>query len=226
MIQEKPITSDKQAAPKAAAIAGIVFSVLLIISFILFLKSLPANLQDNGTWLLTQGNTILLGLNLVPFAGIAFLWFIGVVRDRLKTHEDQFISTVFFGSGLLFLAMLFIDAAMTGVIVLLYRDEPDRLLASGFYSFGHRLTSEILNTYMLKMAGVFMMSTSTLFLRSRSIPKWMAYLGYGLAAIMLLRISHLDRLGWISLSFPLWVLLVSIYILWDNYTRKPGYTLQ
>lgn len=226
MIQEKPITADKQTAPKAAAIAGIVFSVLLIISFILFLKSLPANIQNNGAWLFTQGNTILLGLNLVPFAGIAFLWFMGVVRDRLGTHEDRFIGTVFFGSGLLFLATLFSVAAMLGAIILMYLAEPDQFLASSFYSFGHRIGSEILNTYMLKMAGVFMISTSTLFLRSRSIPKWMAYVGYGLAAIMLLRIAHLDRLGWISLSFPLWVLLVSIYILWDNYHQESGRALR
>jgi hypothetical protein len=221
MKQKEPPLPTPVTAPKAAALAGIVFSILLIISFVLFLTSLPANLQDEGRWLSTQGNTILLGLNLVPFAGIAFLWFMGVVRDRLGSHEDRFISTVFLGSGLLFLAMLFSVAAMTGTIVLLYSTQSDRLLASGFYSFGHLIASEILNTYMLKMAGVFMISTSTLFLRARAIPKGIGFLGYGLAAVMLLRISHLDRLGWVSLSFPLWVLLVSIYILIANYRRQP-----
>ena len=48
-----------------------------------------------------------MGLYLVPFAGIAFLWFIGVVRDRIGEREDKFFATVFFGSGLLFVAMLF-----------------------------------------------------------------------------------------------------------------------
>jgi len=43
----------------------------------------------------------------LPFAGIAFLWFIGVLRDRLGELEDRFFATVFLGSGLLFLAMLF-----------------------------------------------------------------------------------------------------------------------
>ena len=42
-------------------------------------------------------------MNLIPFAGIAFLWFIGVLRDRLGEQEDRFFATVFFGSGLLFL---------------------------------------------------------------------------------------------------------------------------
>jgi hypothetical protein len=221
MMQEELATSSPTKAPKAAAIAGIVFSILLIFSFVLFLKSLPANMQNDGAWLLTQGKTVLLGLNLVPFAGIAFLWFMGVVRDRLGSHEDRFISTVFLGSGILFVALLFTVAAMTGAVVLLYLAERDRFLASNFYSFGHLIISEILNTYMLKMAGVFMMSTSTLFLRARVIPKWIGYLGYALAAIMLLRISHLDRLGWVSLSFPLWVLLVSFNILINNYHKEP-----
>jgi hypothetical protein len=210
----KPVT-----APKGAAIAGIVFSVLLIISFVLVLTSIPANLQDDGTWLSTQGRTVLLGLNLVPFAGIVFLWFIGVVRDRLGTGEDQFISTVFFGSGLLFVAMLFVVAAIAGSTIFLYINQADRALASTYYALGQTITHEILNTYMLKMAGVFMISTTTLFNRSRSIPKWLGLLGYALAAILLLRISHADRLIWISLAFPLWVLLISLYILIQNYRR-------
>ena len=54
----------------------------------------------------------------MPFAGVAFLWFIGVLRDRLAQLEDRFFATVFFGSGLLFLAMLFAAAAVIGAVVL------------------------------------------------------------------------------------------------------------
>ena len=36
----------------------------------------------------------------MPFAGIAFLWFVGVVRDRMGRLEDRFFSSVFFGSSL------------------------------------------------------------------------------------------------------------------------------
>jgi hypothetical protein len=37
---------------------------------------------------------VAIGLNLIPFAGIAFLWFIGVIRDRIGAHEDRFFATV------------------------------------------------------------------------------------------------------------------------------------
>lgn len=222
MKQVEPLSYTHLAAPKPAAIAGIVFSGLLITSLVLLLNSLPANLSNGGDWLFARKNTILLALNLVPFAGIAFLWFIGVVRDRVGDEEDQFLSTVLFGSGLLFLGMLFTFAAMTGSIVLVYLTQSDRQLAAGYYDFGQSVAHEIMNSYAIKMAGVFMISTSTLFIRTRVIPRWMGLLGYALAGLMLLRIGHLDRITWVSLVFPLWVLLISVYILIDNYRRKPG----
>jgi hypothetical protein len=93
-------------APRAGAIAGIVFSILLIISLVIFRLSIPANPDDAGKWLPSSGRSIRLALNLLPFAGIAFLWFIGVLRDRMGELEDRFFATVFLGSGLLFLTML------------------------------------------------------------------------------------------------------------------------
>ncbi len=222
MKQQESLTRASLRAPKAAAIAGIVFSVLLIVSFVLILKALPTNDRESGAWLATNGNTILLALNLVPFAGIAFLWFIGVVRDRLGGNEDQFFATVFLGSGLLFLAMLFVLAAIEGSVILLYLAQPNQLVASSYYTFGRTVSHHLMNTYALKMAGVFMISTSTVFIRAKVVPKWMAIVGYGLAAIMLLRVDHIDQLGWISLSFPLWILLISIYILIDNYRKAQG----
>jgi hypothetical protein len=55
-----------------------------------------------------------IALNLIPFAGIAFLWFLGVVRDRIGEREDRFFAKVFLGSGLLFVGMMFVGAAVAG----------------------------------------------------------------------------------------------------------------
>ena len=60
----------------------------------------------------TDARTVTLALNLIPYAGIAFLWFIGVIRDLLSDREDRLFATVFLGSGLLFLALTFIGAAL------------------------------------------------------------------------------------------------------------------
>lgn len=99
--------------------------------------------------------------------------------------------------------MLFVLAALTGTIIFLYTVQINQSVASDYYDFGRTIAQTLITTYMLKMAGVFMISTSTLFIRSRVIPQWLALLGYTLATIMLLRISHIDRLGWIALAFPL-----------------------
>jgi hypothetical protein len=158
-----------------------------------------------------------LALNLLPFAGIAFLWFIGVVRDRLGEHEDRFFATVFLGSGLLFLAMLFTSAAVAGGIISLFGATPGALIQSDIYLFGRTVVYEIMNVYTMRMAGVFMISTCTLSLRTGIIPRWMVYLGLALALFLLISMGFIY---WAPLVFPLWTLLISAYLLKEN-LRKP-----
>ncbi len=205
--------------PRAAAAAGILFSVLLITSLVLLRTTVPANPQDAGAWLSGGAGTVNLALHLLPFAGIAFLWFIGVLRDRLGQREDKFFATVFFGSGLLFLALLFASAAVSGGLIRLYRSNAVPLIDSGVYSFARTVTYEMVNVYTLKMAGVFMISTCTLSLRTGIIPRWMAYLGLALAVFLLL---SLGTFYWAPLVFPLWVLLISVHILLANLGRSDG----
>lgn len=92
--------------PRSAGIAGIAFSVLFTVVFVCARLVVPADPTDAGTWLTdpTKKNAARVGLALAPFAGIAFLWFIGVVRSRIGEAEDRFFATVFLGSGLLFIA--------------------------------------------------------------------------------------------------------------------------
>src|SRR5260370_39481030 len=92
---------------KAAAIAGIVFSVLLITILWLLRRSVPSDPMDSGAWIAAESGPVSLALNLVPFAGVAFLWVIGVLRDRLGPLEDRFFAPVFLGSGLLLLGTVF-----------------------------------------------------------------------------------------------------------------------
>ena len=147
MNQDTPRTRTRLTTPRAAAVAGILFSVLLLTSLVLVRISVPADPQDAGDWLSDNGRTVALALNLLPFAGIAFLWFIGVVRDRLGSNEDRFFATVFLGSGLLFLAMLFTSAAVAGGIISIYGSTPGMLIDSGMYTFGRTVTYEIMNVY-------------------------------------------------------------------------------
>jgi len=207
------LPKDKITTPRAAAIAGILFAILMITSLVLIWISVPFDPQEDGGWLTANWSTVSLALNLVPFAGIAFLWFIGVVRDRLGQAEDRFFATVFLGSGLLFLAMLFASAAVAGGTIRIYGTAPSQLIESGLYTFGRNVTYEIMNVYTLKMAGVFMLTTCTLSLRTRILPRWIIFLGFILALFLLL---SLGLVNWAPLVFPLWILLISVHILFNN----------
>ena len=105
--------------PRAAAFAGIIFAALMIASLGIVRFTLPDNPASPGIWMTHSNgrNVVRLALNLVPFVGIAFLWFMGVLRHRLGASEDQFFATVFLGSGLLFVGSLFASAAAAGALL-------------------------------------------------------------------------------------------------------------
>ena len=216
---EKNAISAELEAPRAGAIAGIVFSILLIISLVLIRLSVPNSPRDPGTWLLHSVQSISLALDLLPFAGIAFLWFMGVLRDRMGAQEDRFLATVFLGSGLLFLAIVFVSSAVTGGFIMAYEATPEKLMDSGTYAFARTLAYDLFNAFGLRMAGVFMFSTCTFAIRIWIFPRWMAFLGYALGLFLLLSIG---RFGWAPLVFPLWTLAVSVYVLFANFSTRVG----
>ncbi len=210
--------STRLKAPRAAAIAGILFSILLIITLLLLRWSVPADPLETGSWLQAHSNRVALALNLTPFAGIAFLWFIGVLRDRLGEQEDRFFATVFLGSGLLFIAMLFVSAAIAGGVIIIYTADAKDLIGSAAFALARAMTYEVMNVYAIKMAGVFMIATSTLAIRTGFIARWIAWLGYALALLLLFSSRYIEE---ILLVLPLWVLLTSGYILIDNLRPPP-----
>ena len=209
--------------PKAAAIAGIVFSLLLFAIIWLLRSSIPENPIDPGAWLKADTRLAALALNLIPIAGVAFLWFIGVLRDRLADLEDRFFATVFFGSGLLFLATLFIAAATIGALILISGfGDFDNLLNSNTLHFARAFAYIVINVYAVKMAAVFMMSTSTVVIYTEIVPRWIAVLGFMLAAVLLLG-SYYIR--WSIVVLPAWVLLISVYIIMEKF-RQPQRTIE
>ena len=214
------LTRAQLKTPKAAAIAGIVFSGLLAAIIWMLRRSIPSDPLDPGAWLVTEPKTVTLALNLIPFAGVAFLWFIGVLRDRLGQQEDRFFATVFFGSALLFLAMLFAAAAITGTIVLMATSaDPGELIHSATFRFARATAYILMNVYAIKMAAVFMLSTSTVVIYTTIAPRWIAFVGYVLALVLLIGSYYVS---WSFAVLPVWVLLVSVYILFDNLGRQPA----
>src|SRR6516162_3626725 len=212
MNHEADLIRRRLRTPRAAAIAGILFSLLLMASMLLIRTSIPVDPLAGERDVINHSKRITLALNLLPFAGISFLWFVGVLRDRMGKREDRFFATVFFGSALLFLGMIFAAGAVAaGSIRLLGSGS---LMGPGVYALGRIGIYQVMQLYAIRMAGVFMISTSTISLRTGIVPRWMAFLGFALALMLLLSVGTIE---WILLVFPLWVLLISVYILIDNF---------
>jgi hypothetical protein len=204
---------------RSAAIAGIIFGVLLLAAMIMLRIALSeGSLQTLQAD--TQRRTLIrISLGLVPFAGIAFLWFIGVVREQLGAVEDRLFSTVFMGSGLLFLAMLFTGAAISAsLIAMLARANAN----ADVFAYGRDTAQGLFSVYAMRMAAVFTLSVSTVGLRTSALPRWVSYLGYLMALVLLVAAAEQH---WTQLMFPSWVLLVSLAILFVR-QPSPGNTLE
>jgi hypothetical protein len=214
MSQDVALTRPQLKTPRAAAIAGIAFSVLLMVILAMLRSAVPADPLASGAWLATDSNRATVALNLIPFAGVAFLWFIGVLRDRLADREDRFFATVFLGSGLLFLAMLFVSATIIGALILVFNSQPTNdFFNSPAFHLVRAIAFIIMNVYAVKMAAVFMFSTSVVVIKTAIAPRWIAVAGMTLAVFLLVG-SYL--VSWSVIVLPLWVLLISGYILVDN----------
>jgi hypothetical protein len=196
--------------PRAAGIAGIIFAVLLALTWILLAFGIPSEVEATE-WIEDSGRrtAVRIALQLIPFAGIAFLWFMGVIRSRIGEREDRFIATVLLGSGLLFVGMMFVSAAVAGGLYA-WLDRFGAETTSEVWVFGRSTTRLVTTVYALRMAAVFTLSTTTLAFRLGVIPKWLAGFGYVSALLLLLTSGNVR---FVELIFPLWVFLFSVHLL-------------
>lgn len=202
-----PLTRSQLRTPRSAAIAGIIFAALMATTMVLIQVSIPDSYDP--TWLREHRTEVSIAVVLVPFASIAFLWFVGVIRDQLGDREDRFFSTVFFGSGIVFVGLLLAWAGLIGAALATVAADPEWADTSSF-TFAASIVDVLAGTGMLRMAGVFVFSTGTVWLRTRVMPRWIVWLTYALAVIMLVGGGSLRPLRF---AFPVWVLVVSIPLL-------------
>jgi hypothetical protein len=198
------------AVPRAAAVAGVAFALLFGAALLLVRLSIPGSIVERGGWLADPAGNLRLATDLLAWGGIAFLWFIGVVRTHIGAREDRFLASVYFGSGVLFLGMSFMAGAATQALLAAHAQYDERFFDSGTFAFGGRLAYELTNTYALRMAGVFMFSLATLCHRTGAMPRLFVWATWALAALLML---GLTQTLWAALLFPAWVLGFSLYLL-------------
>jgi hypothetical protein len=148
---------------------------------------------------------VTVGLYLVPFAGIAFLWF--AASTRMLIAADRVQRTLQLASGTAFVCLLFAGTAVVGAIALLteFSDNPlpppdvARALTSAGYG--------MVFVYGVRAAGMFLLTTVTLARRAGLVPTWFAVLSY-LAGVFLLVTTTFHPA--VLLVFPIWVAAVSV----------------
>ena len=199
---------------EAAAVAGLVFAVLSFISLLLLTSPPDPAAPDSETitWYSDPANRALLtlGLSLSVVSAISFLWFVAVIRRRVGDREDRFFSTVFLGSGILLTGVMLVGSATlaSGAVTADLADGrvPDASVLTALSGLG----TSLLLLVLLRIQAVFVVSTSTLALRSNAFSRWLSYLGYGIALVMFFIPILTEPIG---LAFPVWVGILSIALL-------------
>ncbi|MFH8798306.1 hypothetical protein ACH4F6_01710 [Streptomyces sp. NPDC017936] len=193
-------TNERLGTPRAAGIAGIVFAVLMAAAIVLMRIALPEGAGgEDVTVDAGRRGAVRTALALLPFAGIAFLWFMGAVREQVGEREDRFVSTVFLGSGLVFVATLFGSAAAAATV-----------LEEQHSAFGRHFAYALLTTYAMRMAAVFVLTTSAIGRRLGVLPRPLVVFGC-LAGLTLLVVGA--DVPWSELVLPAWALVVGLHIL-------------
>jgi len=199
---------------ESAALAGAACAILLPLSSRLLLRQpgLGTSEAQRATWYADPGNQrwVLIGLSLAPFAAIAFLWFIAVIRRRLGEREDQFFSTVFLGSGFAFAFLTVISAAAAATPTLVVRYSQQEVPSPDVLALAHSLWFGLFVVSASRFAAVFMIVTSTIGMMFRALPRWVGICGYAFGLVLFVTGAFSDPLEFL---FPVWLLVVSITLL-------------
>jgi hypothetical protein len=212
-----------RAQVESAALAGIVYSVLAVISISIVFRVPNASTEEEWSDWIGQPRhrrMLLVGLTLASIAAVAFLWFVAVVRRRVGEREDQFYATVFLGSALVSVAIWLV--AISSITALAVAGVGGRgAVGLDTARFARGFTFSLLLVAGPRVQALFVASTSTIFLRTKIVPKWLAYLGYAAAVVMTVVPVVTSPLG---LGLPSFVLVSSAVILFvtEIRTAEPG----
>ena len=72
---------------------------------------------------------------------------------------------------------------MGAIILVASSADPNEMINSATFRYARATGYIFMNVYAIKMAGVFMISTSTVVIYTKIAPRWIAVLGYVLACV-------------------------------------------
>jgi len=200
---------------RAAAVAGLLFAILMTVILILFRSTFPIDQYLDAQSIpsaeaLSRGRLALL---LLPYAGIAFLWFTAALNYHVGDHEYRLFTFVFIGSGILFVGIVFVAGAFASAELRALSEGID--LTDGIRIIPAVAVNELLLGYSARMAAVFCLSLSTVGRLRKILPTWLSILGT-ITGLFLLLVPY--GVAYVDYVFPVWVTALSIYLL----VKDPG----
>jgi|SRR5690348_4719606 hypothetical protein len=196
--------------PTAGVLAAITFVVGLV-----FASDSPDSKDPDAqvlVWYAKHSHRvgILVGAFLLAFCGLFFLWFVSGLRQRLRAAEGPGgrLANVALGGGVLFVGMLWVGAAALAAVPAeqsfgggppLHVADVARFLPS--VGFGAILVFGAFGAIaMIDAASIVIMRTGVL-------PKWLAWLGFVAAIVLLFGVVFLPMI-----ALPIWLLAASFVL--------------
>lgn len=205
----------KRPKPESAAVAGIVYALAAGL-VLLIIDSIPKGMSESqwDQWLSDTANTtpVYWSATLASLAGVAFLWFIAVIRRRLGKREDKFFASVFWGSALVYLGLWLVAVSLVAAPTVLESLTGARMTWDGYLLIEG--TAGALLVYVgPRIQAVFVASSAAMFLRTGVVPKWLGVVGLVLALGMFVLPVLWTPIG---LGLPAFVLVTSVVVLFTR----------
>ncbi len=148
------------------------------------------------------------GLYVMPFAGIAFVWFIVALRMWIsfsERRENVLLSNVQLVSGILYTGLFLVSAGASAAIAAA-TEFTDAAIDPDFARHFNQYGDTILFVFSMRMAAMFVFTTSNMARHAKILPTWFLLVGYAVGLFLLLSASFYDAL---ALVFPVWLLCLS-----------------
>ena len=196
---------------RLTAAIGVVFGVLALVSFWLLSRIPRGTASDEEILSFYASDSkrlpIVAGLYVMPFAGLAFIWFVVLLRMWIRADADRrniLQSNIQLVSGILYIAIFFVSAAAMSVFAATaeFTDTTvDPELARQFPNFAYTL----LLVFGMRMAAMFVFTSTLLGHKGGLMPRWFVVLGLVFGVFLLLSVSLYP---WLAIAFPIWVLML------------------